>query len=67
MARAQENGLAALAITDHDTFQGYERALPLARAAGFDLVRGIELNSRLFIDGAAHPRVCPHTRVLPEQ
>ena len=56
IARAQQNGLAALAITDHDTFEGYERALPIARAAGFDLVRGIELNSRLFIEGAAHPK-----------
>ncbi len=55
IARAQQNGLAALAITDHDTFEGYEQALPIARAAGFDLVRGIELNSRLFIDGG-HPK-----------
>jgi predicted metal-dependent phosphoesterase TrpH len=56
IALAQRNGLAALAITDHDTFEGYERALPVARAQGFDLVRGIELNSRMFIDGVAHPR-----------
>jgi predicted metal-dependent phosphoesterase TrpH len=56
IARAQETGLAALAITDHDTFEGYERALPAARAAGFDLVRGIELNSRLVVEGAPHPR-----------
>ncbi len=56
IARAQQIGLAALAITDHDTFEGYERALPLARAAGFDLVRGIELNSRLFVDSIGHAR-----------
>ncbi len=53
---AQRNGLAALAITDHDTFAGYDVALPIARAVGFDLVRGIELNSRLLLDGSSHPR-----------
>ena len=47
VALALRNGLQALAITDHDTFSGYEMALPFARAAGLDLVRGIELNSRL--------------------
>ena len=44
---AVQTGLEALAITDHDTFSGYEMALPFARVAGLDLVRGIELNSRL--------------------
>lgn len=53
---AQHNGLTALAITDHDTFAGYEAALPTARAAGLDLVCGIELNSRLVLDDAAHTR-----------
>jgi predicted metal-dependent phosphoesterase TrpH len=48
--------LAALAITDHDTFAGYDLALPIAQAAGFDLVRGIELNSRLLIEGSSQPR-----------
>ncbi len=47
--RAIETGLAALAITDHDTFSGYAAAEPLARSAGLDLVRGIELNSRLVL------------------
>ena len=56
VALAQRSGLAALAITDHDTFDGYEAALPFARVAGLDLVRGIELNSRLFLDGVAQPR-----------
>ena len=56
IALAVRSGLSALAITDHDTFEGYETALPIARAAGLDLVRGIELNSRLFLDGVAHPR-----------
>ncbi len=44
---AQKRGLSALAITDHDTFAGFDEALPTAQAANFDLVCGIELNSRL--------------------
>ena len=48
---ARQAGLAALAITDHDTFSGYEKALPFARRLNFDLVRGIELNSRLECNG----------------
>jgi 3',5'-nucleoside bisphosphate phosphatase len=47
VALAVRTGLQALAITDHDTFSGYEMALPFAQKAGLDLVRGIELNSRL--------------------
>ena len=46
---AARTGLAALAITDHDTFAGYDEAFPFARRAGLDLVRGIELNSRLLL------------------
>jgi len=44
---AQRIGLRTLGITDHDTFSGYDEALPLARAAGLDLVRGIELSTKL--------------------
>ena len=40
-------GLAALSITDHDTFDGFEKAVPHALESGLELVRGIELNSRL--------------------
>jgi predicted metal-dependent phosphoesterase TrpH len=39
--------LEALAITDHDTFAGYDEALPIARQAALDLVCGIELSCRL--------------------
>lgn len=39
-------GLEALAITDHDTLAGYDRAEPVARSAGLDLVCGIELSTR---------------------
>lgn len=44
---AQQAGLEALAITDHDTFAGFEQAVPLARAAGLDLVCGIELSTKI--------------------
>lgn len=44
---AKRVGLSAIAITDHDTFAGYEKAKSVADDAGFDLLRGIELNSRL--------------------
>jgi len=39
-------GLEALAITDHDTLAGFDLALPEARAAGLDLVCGIEISTR---------------------
>jgi predicted metal-dependent phosphoesterase TrpH len=48
---AVQIGLEALAITDHDTFAGYQTALPLAQAAGLDLLRGIELNSIVTVNG----------------
>jgi len=44
---AKRTGLDALAITDHDTFAGFEEAVPLAREIGLDVVRGIELNTKL--------------------
>lgn len=56
---ARSTGLDALAITDHDTFDGYETAVPLAREIGLDLVRGIELNSRLDV-GAGRDRRFAH-------
>lgn len=55
VALAKRRDLTALGITDHDTFDGYEQALPHARAASLDLVRGIELNSRLILSGSASP------------
>lgn len=51
VALAKEIGLDSLAITDHETFAGYEAALPFARAAGLDLVRGIELNTYVGLPG----------------
>lgn len=44
--KAVAMGLEALAITDHDTLHGYELARPVARAAGLDLVCGIELSTK---------------------
>jgi len=46
VARAAALGLEALAITDHDTFTGYEQAAPFAKEAGLELHRGIELSTR---------------------
>lgn len=43
---AAQAGLKSLAITDHDTFAGYEAALPFAREAGIDLICGIEVSSK---------------------
>ncbi|HTW64493.1 MAG TPA: PHP domain-containing protein [Bryobacteraceae bacterium] len=44
---ALERGVEALAISDHDTFAGYDEALPEARTRGLDLVCGIELSTRV--------------------
>ncbi len=41
--------LDGLSITDHDTFAGYEAAVPLASATGLDLLCGIELSSRYYL------------------
>jgi len=47
VAAATEARLEALAITDHDTFAGYQQAVPLAQAAGLNLLCGIELSTAL--------------------
>jgi 3',5'-nucleoside bisphosphate phosphatase len=46
VAEAVRVGLRALAITDHDTFAGYDAAVPYAREAGLELICGIELSTR---------------------
>jgi predicted metal-dependent phosphoesterase TrpH len=38
--------LEVLAITDHDTFDGYERAEKAARKGGLELICGVELSTR---------------------
>ena len=44
---AKNLGLDAIAITDHDTFAGYEEAQPVAAREGVQLIRGIELSTKL--------------------
>src|SRR6185369_10316377 len=44
---AKRAGVHVLGITDHDTFSGFDHALPLARKAGLELVCGIELSTKL--------------------
>jgi len=39
-------GLSALAITDHDTLEGYDEAQSFAAAAGLDLICGVELGTK---------------------
>jgi len=46
IAEAGRAGLKALAITDHDTFSGHDAAVPYARAAGLELICGVELSTR---------------------
>lgn len=46
VAEAVRVGLTALAITDHDTFTGYDAAVPFAKRAGLELICGIELSTR---------------------
>lgn len=43
---AREIGIRTLAITDHDTFSGYDIAQPIAAANGIDLLCGVELSCR---------------------
>ncbi|HYM81073.1 MAG TPA: PHP domain-containing protein [Candidatus Limnocylindria bacterium] len=47
VARARLKGLAGLALTDHDSIEGVERAAAAAIVAGIDLVPGVELSSSL--------------------
>ncbi len=44
-AYAAEKGLAAFALTDHDTADGLDEAARAAEAAGVELVRGIEFST----------------------
>jgi predicted metal-dependent phosphoesterase TrpH len=46
IAEAVRVGLSGLAITDHDTFTGYDAATDLAARADVELICGIELSTR---------------------
>jgi 3',5'-nucleoside bisphosphate phosphatase len=50
---AVERGIDVLAITDHDTTDGWAEAAEAARQEGLTLVRGIEISCRL-ADSAVH-------------
>ena len=53
IAEAVRVGLEGLAITDHDTFAGYDAALPYASRAALELICGIELSTR-YQGGSVH-------------
>ncbi len=47
VTEAHEIGLDAVAITDHDTFTGYQKARPFADAVNLNLLCGIEVSTAL--------------------
>jgi len=47
IAEAARAGVTILGITDHDTFKGFDQAVPHARQAGLELICGIELSTKL--------------------
>lgn len=47
IAEAKRISLDAVAITDHDTLEGYDSALPMAREAGVTLIGGIEISCKI--------------------
>jgi predicted metal-dependent phosphoesterase TrpH len=47
IAEARRVGVRTLAITDHDTFAGYDQARAHAREAGVELLCGIEVSTKL--------------------
>ncbi len=50
---ALQNGLSAIAITDHDTTEGVEEALTAAEGTGLEVVAGVELSAE-YASGEAH-------------
>ena len=52
--RASGFGLRALAITDHDTLDGFDASRECAAQQGVELICGIELSTR--VDGETDPR-----------
>jgi len=45
MRHAKESGLSAIALTDHDAVSGIQKAQPVAKELGLELVPGIELST----------------------
>jgi len=52
--RAVESNIVTLAITDHDTLDGVDSVLQSAAMTGLELIRGIELSTR--VSGESDPR-----------
>ena len=44
VARAHENGVQMLALTDHDTLEGLEEARATAQALNMQFINGVELS-----------------------
>ena len=66
---AKRVGLAAIALTDHDTFDGIEETLAAGQQHGIEVIPGVEITARLdyeevhilgyfFGDGWQHPLLC---------
>ncbi len=53
MRAAAGAGLDVVALTDHDTAQGWDEAAAAASELGLDLVRGIEISTR-FVSAGVH-------------
>ncbi len=49
--KARAKGIEVLAITDHDTTDGWEEALQTARSEGIGLIPGIEVSTRSSVEG----------------
>lgn len=65
VAEAVRVGLRALAITDHDTFTGFDAAVPHAQNAGLELICGIELSTKY--QGSTVHLLGYFPRTLPSQ
>ncbi|MEZ5402326.1 MAG: PHP domain-containing protein [Bryobacteraceae bacterium] len=53
---AKRLALDAISITDHDNFEGYDEAQPLAAAAGVTLICGIEVSTKLIQPERPRPK-----------
>lgn len=60
LREAQQLGLTALAITDHDTLAGFDAALPLSRHHPMELICGVELSTRYRRTDSPAPYVSVH-------
>lgn len=49
--QAKQKGVTHLAITDHDTTAGLERALEVGKTLGIEIIPGIEISAYDYIRG----------------